>query len=151
AVSPDGKTLASCGNDLLVKLWSLPDGKPLATLEGHESHVYNVAFHPGGKALASADLKGNVKEWALPDGAEKRTLDATKVLHKYDNTFGADHGGVRSMTFDASGGLLACAGITNVSNAFAGIGNPVVVLFDWATGKQKALLRPKAAFNGTAW
>ena len=151
AVSPDGKILASCGNDLLVRLWSLPDGKPLATLSGHQCHVYNVAFHPGGKALASADLKGNVKEWAVPGGAEKRTFDATKVLHKYDTGFGADHGGVRSMAFDATGGLLACAGITNVTNAFAGIGNPVVVLFDWATGKQKALLRPKAAFNGTAW
>ena len=31
-----------------------------------------------------------------------------------------------------------------MTNAFAGIGNPLVVLFDWQTGKQKQLLRPKA-------
>jgi WD40 repeat protein len=150
AVSPDGKTLASCGNDRLVKLWSIPDLKLKRTLEGHESHVYNVAFHPDGRSLASGDLKGVVKEWDLGKGAAKRNLDA-KVLYKYDPNFMADHGGVRSMAFSRDGGLLACAGITNVSNAFAGIGNPLVVLFDWKTGKHKQLLRPRVNFIGTAW
>jgi len=150
AVSPDGKTLASCGNDHLVKLWSIPEGKPLGEYRGHESHVYNVAFHPDGKALLSADLKGIVKVWDLARGQASREMDA-KVLHKYDSTFGADIGGVRSMAFDAEGKLLACAGITNVSNAFAGIGAPLVILFDWATGKQKIQLKPKVNFNGTAW
>jgi WD40 repeat protein len=150
ALSPDGKVLASCGNDLLVKLWSIPDGKPLATLHGHDWHVYNVAFHPAGKQLVSADLHGIVKVWDLAREKVDRELDA-KVLYKYDAGFGADIGGVRSMAFNADGSLLACAGITNVSNAFAGVGNPLVVLFDFATGKHNQLLRPKVAFNGTAW
>jgi WD40 repeat protein len=150
AVSPDGKTLASCGNDHLVKLWSLPDGKPLRSLRGHDSHVYNVVYHPDGKSLVSADLMGNVKVWDLARGAVSREMDA-KILHKYDSGFGADIGGIRSMAFDAEGKHLACAGITNVSNAFAGIGNPLVVVFDWATGKQKIQLKPKTAFQGTAW
>ena len=77
-------------------------------------------------------------------------MDA-KILHKYDNGFGADIGGVRSMAFDAEGKYLACAGITNVSNAFAGVGNPLVVVFDWATGKQKVQLKPRTPFQGTAW
>ena len=34
AVSPDGKTLATCGNDHLVKLWSIPDGKLLRDARG---------------------------------------------------------------------------------------------------------------------
>jgi WD40 repeat protein len=150
AVSPDGKALASCGNDLLVKLWSIPDGKLLATLSGHAWHVYNVAFHPGGKQLVSADLHGVVKVWDLAKQKVARELDA-RLLYKYDNNFRADHGGVRSMAFNGDGSLLACAGITNVSNAFAGIGNPLVVLFDFASGKHKQLLRPKINFNGTAW
>ena len=150
AVSPDGKTLASCGNDHLVKLWSIPDGKLLTALHGHDWHVYQVAFHPGGKQLVSADLRGGVKVWDLAGEKVTRELDA-RVLYKYDVTFGADIGGVRAMAFDGAGSLLACAGITNVSNAFAGIGNPLVVLFDFATGKQKQLLRPKVNFNGTAW
>ena len=150
AVSPDGKTLASCGNDHLVKIWSLPDGKPLKSLRGHDSHVYNVAYHPDGRSLVSADLMGIVKVWDLARGEVSREMDA-KILHKYDSGFGADIGGVRSMAFDADGKHLACAGITNVSNAFAGVGNPLLVVFDWATGKQKVQLKPKVGFNGTAW
>jgi WD40 repeat protein len=150
SVSPDGKTLASCGNDHLVKLWSIPEGKPIRELAAHESHVYNVAFHPDGRSLVSADLLGNVKVWDVEKAVVMRDMDA-KVLHKYDAGFGADIGGVRSMAFNGDGSLLACAGITNVSNAFAGIGNPLVVLFDWASGKQKQLLKPKVNFQGTAW
>jgi WD40 repeat protein len=154
AVSPDGKRLASVGNDGRASLWNVADGKAITAWAAHESHVYNVAFHPDGKSLATADLKGIVKHWSVEGAAApvkpERELDA-KVLHKYDATFMAEHGGVRSMTFSADGALLACAGITNVSNAFAGIGNPLVVLFDWKTGQRKQLLKPKAAFQGTMW
>lgn len=153
AVSPDGKTLASCGNDRLVKLWSIADGKLLNQMQGHENHVYNVVFHPNGQRLVSADLKGVVKEWDLTaQGGPRsiRDLDAA-VLYKYDPTFMAEHGGIRSMAFSRDASMLACAGITNVSNAFAGIGNPAVVLFDWATGKRKQLLIAKEAFQGTMW
>jgi hypothetical protein len=55
------------------------------------------------------------------------------------------------MAFSADGALLACAGITDVTNAFAGIGKPAMVLFDWANGKQKFLLRPRENFQGTMW
>jgi WD40 repeat protein len=159
AMSPDGKLLASCGNDHLVKLWSVPrltagekatDDPFVRELAGHESHVYHTAFHPNGQQVVSGDLKGVIKVWDHAKGTNERDMDAS-VLHKYDQTFMADHGGVRSMTFSRDGALLACAGITNVSNAFAGVGNPLVVLFDWQTGKQKQLLKPKEAFQGTAW
>jgi WD40 repeat protein len=150
AVSPDGTMLASCGNDHRVKLWSIPDGKLIRELAGHACHVYNVTFHPDGKQLISADLKGVVKVWDVAKGENERELDA-KILHKYDPSFLADIGGVRSMVTSADGALLACAGITNVSNAFAGVGNPLIVLFDYKNGKQKQLLRPKTPFQGTAW
>jgi WD40 repeat protein len=150
AVSPDSKLLATCGNDNLVKLWSLPDCNIVRELSGHGSHVYNVAFHPSGQRLASADLKGIVKDWDTAKGSLVRELDAS-VLHKYDTTFAADIGGVRSMAFNRQGKLLACAGITEVSNAFAGVGKPLVALFDWESGKRKQALGPKEAFQGTAW
>ncbi|HEX3147352.1 MAG TPA: WD40 repeat domain-containing protein [Gemmataceae bacterium] len=149
AMSSDGKTVASCGNDHLVKLWSAADGKPVRTLEGHDSPVYNVAFHPTGSRLVSCDLKGVIKDWDLSTGKVVRELDA-KVLHKYDTGFRADIGGARGMAFSADGATLACTGITNVSNAFAGIGNPIVVQFDWKDGKPKQL-KPKEAYQGTGW
>ncbi len=149
AVSPDGSTVASCGNDHLVKLWSAADGRPMGTLDGHDCHVYNVAFHPAGGRLVSADLKGDVRDWDLATRTPVRTLDA-HVLHKYDAGFAADIGGARGMAFDAAGGLLACTGITNVSNAFAGVGNPLVVLFDWKDGKARQL-KPKETYQGTGW
>ena len=71
------------------------------------------------------DLKGVVKDWNLSTGARARTRcqGALEVRHGI-------HGRHRrrgSMAFSADG-AAACAGITNVSNAFAGVGNPAVVL-----------------------
>jgi WD40 repeat protein len=149
AVSPDGKTVASCGNDNAIRLWKTEDGAPVRTLEGHASHVYNVAFHPDGTRLASCDLKGVVKDWNLKTGASDRELDA-KVLWKYDTGFMAEIGGARAMAFSPDGSKLGCSGITNVSNAFAGVGNPAVVVFDWKDAKSK-VLKPKDQFQGTAW
>lgn len=150
AVSPDGRLLATCGNDLMVRVWSCQGAGLIRSFAGHAHHVYSVAFHPSGRFLASADLHGVVRQWDIERGTEVRTLDAS-VLFRYDPTFRADHGGVRSMAFSADGTLLACAGITDVTNAFAGIGKAAVVLFDWITGQRRQLLRPSANFQGTAW
>jgi WD40 repeat protein len=149
AVSPDEQTVATCGNDQVIRLWSANDGKHLKTLEGHASHVYNIAFHPDGLHLVSGDLKGIVKIWDLKKGEAIRELDA-KALYKYDNTFMADIGGIRGIAISKDGSQVACAGITNVSNAFAGVGNPLILLYDWKDGKAKQL-KPKEAFQGTAW
>jgi WD40 repeat protein len=150
AVSPDGSLLATCGNDHLVKLWSTQDRKCLKTLKAHQAHVYNVAFHPQGKELVSADLLGHLHFWDIANGESKRTLEA-KEFSKFDPSFRATIGGIRAMSFSSDGTQLACAGITNVSNAFAGVGNPLVMLIDFATAKSKQILKPKAAFQGTAW
>jgi WD40 repeat protein len=148
-ISPDGSTVASCGNDRTIRLWKTADGSAIRTLEGHESHVYNIAFHPDGARLVSCDLKGVVKDWNVTTGKCERTIDA-KVLTKYDPTFMADIGGARGIAFRPDGTAFALCGITNVSNAFAGIGNPAVVLVGWADGRAK-LLKTKEAFQGTAW
>jgi WD40 repeat protein len=150
AISPCGRWIASAGNDHTVRIWSITDCSLARELVGHSSHVYNAAFHPDGRHLVSADLKGEVIHWEFDTGSLVRRLDAT-VLCKYDTSFKADCGGVRSMAFSPDGRFLGCAGITDVTNAFAGIGKPVIVLFDWISGGRKELLRPNQEFTGVMW
>jgi len=148
AVSPDGKLIATCGNDMLVKLWEMSTGKLIQQLTGHDRHVYNVKFHPSGSALVSNDLMGNFRHWNVSSGKLEREFRQAQ-MHKYDPKFRADIGGARGMAFSPDGTLLAASGITDVSNAFAGVGKPTVELIDWATGKR--LRRYVHSGKGIAW
>jgi WD40 repeat protein len=145
--SRDGRYVATGGNDKLVRIWSAADGALVTELAGHANHVYNVAFHPDGKQLVSGDLLGVIKHWELDTWRHVRDLDAGP-LTKYDPTFRADCGGVRGFDFSPDGRYLAAGGIGEVSNAFAGIGKPTVVLFDWLTGQKLHVMTPKGTFQG---
>lgn len=149
-VSPDQNKLATCGNDLLVKVWEIGSGKLLHTFSGHERHVYAVDFHPDGRHLVSQDLMGIMHVWDMQSGKKVRSIDAS-VMTGYDKKFAADMGGARDLQFSPDGSELASAGITNVVNSFAGIQDPIIMLFDWKTGKAKAQLKPEKSFQGIAW
>jgi WD40 repeat protein len=150
AVSPDGKLVASAGNDRLVKLWSVADGSLVQELRGHESQVYNVAFHPDGKGLVTGDHKCNLIHWEVADGKMARQFKLPS-LHKYDESFKADIGGFLGLTFSADGKRLLASGITNVTNAFAGVGNPQVIEVEWESGKELIQHESKAKVQGVAW
>jgi WD40 repeat protein len=151
AISRSGELIASCGNDNLVKLWNADDGRLVAELAGHASHVYNVAFHPTNETLVSCDLKGLVKEWDVVGRTFKRDLTPAAALYKYDTSFRADIGGARSLAFSSDGKQLGLGGITNVTNAFAGIGNAAVVVLDLEQNKLALQLEAKEKLNGVAW
>lgn len=150
AFSRDGQYIATAGNDKLVRIWRAADGALLKELEGHTRHVYNVAFHPNGKHLISGDLMGLLKQWEVETWLPVREYDA-KLLSGYDPTFKADCGGIRGIDFSPDGRYLAVGGIGEVSNAFAGIGKPTVLIFDWVSGQRIHVLTPKGAFQGTVW
>ena len=149
-VSPDGQHLATCGNDLLVKVWNLADGKQLQQFAGHERHVYGVAFHPDGEHLVSQDLMGAVYVWNLKTGKQQRRIDAS-VMTGYDNKFAADMGGSRDLAFNADGSQWASAGITKVSNSFAGVQDPIIVVFNWPEGQEPQHFKAADTFKGIAW
>lgn len=148
--SPDGRWLATCGNDLLVKLWDVETGEEIARMAGHERHPYAVAFHPVQPFLFSQDLMGHMKAWAIPAGEQQQSWQL-KAMTGYDTKFAADMGGARDLSFSADGKLLATGGVTNVKNAFAGIQDPLVQLVDPATGPQKTLYKAESNFQGICW
>lgn len=149
SVSPDGKTIASAGNDGMVRVWSAEDGKKLLELAGHDCHVYNVAFHPDGESLVSADLKGVVKHWKIPGGKLVREFDAS-LLYIFSEKYTVDVGGIRGMSFNADGSRLACAGATG-ERGIAHSGSARVLLFDWATGGAIQEFQPGHEEICTAW
>ncbi|HTU92691.1 MAG TPA: c-type cytochrome domain-containing protein [Gemmataceae bacterium] len=74
AFSPDGKILASCGYDRLIKFWDVAAKKELRVLKDHSDSVYGIAFSPDGKLLASAAADRAVKVWDVATGRRLYTL-----------------------------------------------------------------------------
>jgi WD40 repeat protein len=70
----DGKHLATCGRDTMVRIWQIADGKLVKALGttrgagsfGGSSWFHAISFSADGLRLAAADMGGLIQVWSIP-------------------------------------------------------------------------------------
>ncbi|MGE0145022.1 MAG: WD40 repeat domain-containing protein, partial [Planctomycetota bacterium] len=77
AFSPDGRRIASAGNDGVIRLWHADSLEPVGVLRGHKSYVKSVAFRPDGKQLASVSGDGSLRLWDAMPNVERVAVEAS--------------------------------------------------------------------------
>ena len=70
AFSPDGRLMATAGDDRTIQLWDPATGSPKGAAFHHSSAVHALAFSPDGRLLLSGCDDGSVHRWRVADGAE---------------------------------------------------------------------------------
>ena len=77
ALSADGRLAISESNDQTLKVWDVPTGRELRTLDGHS---YSVALSADGRLAISADSV--LKVWDVPTGRVLRTIRGDGKVRK---------------------------------------------------------------------
>jgi len=121
AFAPNGRTLAGVALHAGAWLWSLPDGKQLASLRDGNRSTASVAWDFKGQTVAVGNHDGSISLWGI-DGKLARTMVNLR-------------GEILDMQFSADGRELLCTGYPDeTSRTDTG---RAARLIDVATGKDR--------------
>lgn len=79
AISPDGKWIATGGNDRVVKVHDLETGE-LRQFAGHVGPIRSLAFSADGRGITSVSKEGGVRMWDLTPSITKQNRHTSSVL-----------------------------------------------------------------------
>ncbi len=130
AFSPDGRRVATCALDRLVRVFDL-EGRCLHAMPGHSGNILSVTWSPDGRRLISSSVDGTVREWDAAEGRELAVhdidgvrTDSLVILSDGSIVAGDDDGrivivrggairyhpahraGIKKVVFDEASGLL---------------------------------------------
>jgi WD40 repeat protein len=83
AVSPDGKTVATAGQEEGIWLWDAATGAERGRITGRDVAVVSLAFSPDGKRLAGGTLQGPLGIWEVATGKSRGTLGGRNSSLRY--------------------------------------------------------------------
>lgn len=75
AITPDGRTIISGGQDKTLRVWDLKSGRLLHLLEGHKAMVTLIAITPDGRKVVSGSPDKTLRVWDLSSGKCLHTLE----------------------------------------------------------------------------
>ena len=63
----DGSRLVSTSDDQTARIWSVPEGTVLGTLDGYRASIFRAKFHPHDDRLVLAGRSGHASFWSAAD------------------------------------------------------------------------------------